>query len=165
MKLHTLIRNLPKLHKNPYGKRFIAASNKCTTKLLSKLLTTCLAKIICHFREYCNGIYNRTGVNCFWIVDNSQQVLNRLRKTNYFSPVKHFDSFDFSTLYSSIPHDSLKMALTSLVMETYRVRGCTLLHFLSHCGCTLFNFLSHCGCTLFNFLSCGCTHFLHFLSH
>ena len=59
---------LPKLHKNPYGKRFIAASNKCTTKSLSKLLTTCLAKIICHFRVYCNGIYNRTGVNCFWIV-------------------------------------------------------------------------------------------------
>ena len=114
---------LPKLHKNPYGKRFIAASNKCTTKSLSKLLTTCLVKIICHFREYCNGIYNRTGVNCFWIVDNSQQVLNRLRKTNYFSPAKHFDSFDFSTLYTSIPHDSLKMALTSLVMETYRVRG------------------------------------------
>ena len=53
----------------------------------------------------------------------SQQVLNRLRKTNYFSPAKHFDSFDFSTLYTSIPHDSLKMALTSLVMEAYRVRG------------------------------------------
>ena len=70
---------LPKLHKNPYGKRFIAASNRCTTKSLSKLLTTCLAKITCHFREYCNGIYNRTGVNCFWIVDNSQQVLNRIR--------------------------------------------------------------------------------------
>ena len=102
---------LPKLHKNPYGKRFIAASNKCTTKSLSKLLTACLATIICHFREYCNGIYNRTGVNCFWIVDNSQQVLNRLRKTNYFSPAKHFDSFDFSTLYTSIPHDSLKMHL------------------------------------------------------
>ena len=48
---------LPKLHKNPYGKRFIAASNRCTTKSLSKLLTTCLAKITCHFREYCNGIY------------------------------------------------------------------------------------------------------------
>ena len=105
---------LPKLHKNPYGKRFITASNRCTTKSLSKLLTTCLAKITCHFREYCNGIYNRTGVNCFWIVDNSQQVLNRIRKTNYFSPAKHFDSFDFSTLYTSIPHDSLKIALPSL---------------------------------------------------
>ena len=41
---------LPKLHKNPYGKRFIAASNRCTTKSLSKLLTTCLAKITCHSR-------------------------------------------------------------------------------------------------------------------
>ena len=31
---------LPKLHKQPYGTRFIAASNKCSTKPLSKLLTT-----------------------------------------------------------------------------------------------------------------------------
>ena len=29
---------LPKLHKKPYGSRFIAASNKCTTKQLSSLL-------------------------------------------------------------------------------------------------------------------------------
>ena len=36
-----------------YRKRFIAASNRCTTK---SLLTICLAKITCHFREYCNGI-------------------------------------------------------------------------------------------------------------
>ena len=36
---------LPKLHKNPYGKRFVAASHKCTTKALSKLLTTCFTTI------------------------------------------------------------------------------------------------------------------------
>ena len=46
---------LPKLHKNRYGQRFIAASNKCTTKSLSKLLTTCLAKITYHFKKYCSG--------------------------------------------------------------------------------------------------------------
>jgi len=35
---------MPKLHKNPYGHRFIAASTSCTTKPLSKLLiyTHCL---------------------------------------------------------------------------------------------------------------------------
>ena len=71
---------LPILHKKPYGKRFIAASNRCTTKPLSKLLTACLARITCHFKEYCNGIYNNTGVNCFWIIDNSQQVLSELHK-------------------------------------------------------------------------------------
>ena len=37
---------LPKLHKNPYGARFIAASNKCTTKQLSSLLTSCFKTIL-----------------------------------------------------------------------------------------------------------------------
>ena len=74
---------LPKLHKTPYGTRFIAASRRCTTKPLSKLLTVCLAKINEHFKQYCNGIHLRTGVNCYWIVDNSQQVLTSLNKINY----------------------------------------------------------------------------------
>ena len=56
---------LPKLHKNPYGARFIAASHKCTTKPLSKLLTSCLKLITNHFKQCCNGILCRTGVNCF----------------------------------------------------------------------------------------------------
>ena len=110
---------LPKMHKQPYGTRFIAASNKCSTKPLSKLLTTCLSMVSCHFRQYCSGIYCRTGVNCFWIIDNSQQVLSALSKINYFSTAKHFD---FSTLYTSIPHTSLKEALTSLIKEAYKVR-------------------------------------------
>ena len=53
---------LPKLHKNPYGTRFIAASYKCTTKPLSRLLATCLNTIISHFKQYCNGIYTQEQV-------------------------------------------------------------------------------------------------------
>ena len=34
----------PKLHKKPYGSRFIAASNKCTTKQLSSLLILLVLK-------------------------------------------------------------------------------------------------------------------------
>jgi hypothetical protein len=113
---------LPKLHKQPYGNRFIAASYRCTTKPLSRLLTSCLNTIINHFRQYCNGIYCRTGVNCFWVIENSQQVLSTLKKINYFSSAKHCDSYDFSTLYTSIPHDSLKQAMKYLIQEAYRVR-------------------------------------------
>ena len=90
---------LPKMHKQPYGTRFIAASNKCSTKPLSKLLTTCLSMISSHFRQYCSGIYCRTGVNCFWIIDNSQQVL--VKSTTFLL------LSIFSTLYTSIPHTSL----------------------------------------------------------
>ena len=35
---------------------------------------------------------------------------------------KHLDSYDFSTLYTSIPHTSLKQALTSLITDAYKVR-------------------------------------------
>ena len=98
---------LPKLHKQPYGKRFIAASYRCTTKPLSKLLTSCLNTIMNHFKQYCNGIYRKTGVNCFWVIENSQHVLSALSRINYFSSAKHSDSYDFSTLYTSIPHDCL----------------------------------------------------------
>ena len=113
---------LPKIHKKPYGARFIAASKTCTTKPLSKLLTSGLKLITNHFRQYCNGIFCRTGVNCFWVIDNSQQVLSTLNNINYFSTAKHLDSYDFATLYTSIRHDSLKQVLKSLIKEAYRVR-------------------------------------------
>ena len=42
---------LPKLHKTPYGTRFIAASNKCITKQLSSLLTSCFKTILIHYKK------------------------------------------------------------------------------------------------------------------
>ena len=48
---------LPKLHKKLYGSRFIAASNKYTTKQLSSLLTSSFKTILTHNKQYCDGIY------------------------------------------------------------------------------------------------------------
>ena len=71
---------LPKMHKNPIGSRFIAASNACTTKPLSKLLTCSLKLVTKHFKQYCEGITRNTGINCFWIIDNAVEVLKKLKK-------------------------------------------------------------------------------------
>ena len=87
---------LPKLHKNPYSYRFIAASSACTTKPLSKLLTQCLKLVLKHYSQYCAGIERKTGIN--WSTD----ILNSLTKMRRAS---HLDSFDFSTLYTKIPHN------------------------------------------------------------
>ena len=114
---------LPKLHKNPYGARFIAASNKCTTKQLSSLLTSCFKTILIHYKQYCSGIYKNTGVNCFWIIDNSMEVLDRLRNINRTSRAKSFYSFDFSTLYTNILHEALKTNIRNLIREAFKVRG------------------------------------------
>ena len=114
---------LPKLHKTPFGSRFIAASNRCTTKPLSSLLTACLHTVTLHFKEYCNGIFRNSGINCFWIINNSLQVLSLLSTLNVGSKAKHLDSFDFATLYTNIPHDSLKCNLKELITEAFKVRG------------------------------------------
>ena len=68
---------LPKMHKDPIGSRFIAASSACTTKPLSQLLTGSLNLVAKHYKEYCAGIARNTGVNSFWIIDNSMQVLSK----------------------------------------------------------------------------------------
>ena len=114
---------LPKMHKNPIGSRFIAASSKCTTKPLSQLLTCSLKLITKHYKQYCEGISRNTGVNCFWIIDNATEVLTRLKKLNRAKMAKHFDSFDFSTLYTNIPHDLLLHSISQLIREAYRIRG------------------------------------------
>ena len=114
---------LPKLHKKPYGSRFIAASNKCTTKQLSSVLTSCFKTVLTHYKQYCDGIYNHSGINCFWIVNNSTEVLDRLHKINKTSRARRFDSYDFATLYTNIPHNALKNNIRSLVREAFKIRG------------------------------------------
>jgi hypothetical protein len=61
-----------------YSSRFIAVSNRCTTKPLSGLLTICLTTILTHFTEYCNGIYRNTGVNGFLIHYNQTNAARSL---------------------------------------------------------------------------------------
>ena len=92
--------------------RFIAASNTCTTKQLTTLLTYCFTN---HFKQYCEGIFRNTGVNCFWIIHNSQQVLTTIQNLNATTKPKCFNSFDFFTLYTNIPHGSLKSNLCKLI--------------------------------------------------
>ena len=108
---------LPKLHKNPYGNTFIAASNKCTTKPLSRLLTNCLTTVFMHYNGYCNGIFMNTGVNCCWVISNSQSVLDSIQRLSNAA-----DAHSLNT-YTNIPHDSLKTNMKELIDEAFSVRG------------------------------------------
>ena len=81
MKLPKLY-NIPKMHKIPPKQRFIAASNMCTTKPMSNIITKCLKLILIQHRKYCNTIYRRTKVNMMWIVDNNKNVLTTIDELN-----------------------------------------------------------------------------------
>ena len=45
-----------------------------------------------------------------WILKNSKDLLDNLQSRS-FSQVSSIKTFDFSTLYTTLPHDKLKPAL------------------------------------------------------
>ena len=87
-----------------------------------------------HYKEYCKGIENRTGVNCFWVINNSTEVTNTLDMLRH---ARALDSFDFSTLYTNIPHSQLKTRMEELIRNAYNTRARCLPHGLRKRLCLL----------------------------
>ena len=105
---------IPKLHKNPYKQRYIVGSSKCSTKPLSLLLTKMLTAVKEKLQTYCATTYARSGVNQMWILKNSKELLVNLKSQN-FSQINSIKTYDFSTLYTTIPHDKLKTRLFDII--------------------------------------------------
>ena len=109
---------LPKLHKYPYKQRYIAGSSKCSTKNLSKILTVILSKIKEGLHSYCDTIYSRSGINHMWILKNSKSLVENLKNCSQ-TKIKSLKSYDFSTLYTTIPHSKLKKRLSNLIQKAF----------------------------------------------
>ena len=109
----------PKLHKSPYKQMFIAGSSKCTTKDLSCFLTKVLSTIKDVLVRYCNTKTSRSGVNNMWILKNSTSLLSSLDQLDVRTATS-VQTFDFSTLYTSIPHDILKSIISNLLHNAFR---------------------------------------------
>ena len=108
---------LPKLHKRPYKARFIANSSSCTTTKLPKLLTSCLTAIKAKVIKYCETVYERSGQNMFWPIKNSGEVLSKLKDIGYQST--RLSTYDFSTLYTTLPYNLIKEKLLDLIERTF----------------------------------------------
>ena len=87
------------LHKRRYKARFIANTSSCTTASLSRVLTSCLTAIKNHWIKCCEKTYEREGINYFWSIKNSTEILNKL-KTKGFQALT-ISTCDFSTLYTT----------------------------------------------------------------
>ena len=91
---------LPKLHKRPYKARFIANSSSCTTTSVSKVLTSCLTAIKNHWIKYCEKTYEREGLNYFWSIKNSTEILDKLKTKGFQAST--ISTYDFSKLYTTL---------------------------------------------------------------
>ena len=57
-------------------------------------------------------------MNQMWILKNSKELLEHLKSPN-FNHITSIKSFDFSTLYTTIPHDKLKNRLASITENSF----------------------------------------------
>ena len=106
-----------RLPKRPYKARYIANSSSCTTTVLSKLLTSCLTAVKKHWIRYYDIVYERDGINYFWSIKNSYDVLNKFKSKNF--QASKLSTYDFSTLYTTLPHHLIKDKLIDLINRTF----------------------------------------------
>ena len=83
--------------------------------LLAKLLNTIKDGLV----RSCNAKTSRNGVHNMWTLKNSTSLLSSLDQLDVCTATS-VQTFDFSTPYTSIPHDLLKSRISNLVHRAFR---------------------------------------------
>ena len=97
----------PKLHKNPLKFRFIIAAPNCSIKPLSKAITKIFKLFYRQVETYNSKCFYYSNVKTFWVIQNNEHVINSIKKLNKRGSLRSMATFDFSTLYTKIPHEKL----------------------------------------------------------
>ena len=97
-----------KMHKTPKNFRYITSGKESLFSVLSVAVSKCL-KLLVKLASSSFG-YQIKGIdNCIFIIDNRDRVIKFLNESNCDKiKSKCISSWDFSTLYTNIPHDKLK---------------------------------------------------------
>ena len=107
---------IPKLHKIPYKSRFITSAKLCCTTNLSKLVTEGLKLVRTFWNNYCKVIFKNSRINKFWSINNSLTFVNLLTSVH---KIRSISTFDFSTLYTSLPQDQLIEASHNFLQKPF----------------------------------------------
>ena len=106
---------LPKMHYSPPRCRFIVASSSCSTKPLSKVASTIYKHIFNQVRSFHSKSTFYKNYNRFWVIENSFPIVEKLSKLNEGKKARNVSTYDFSTLYTKLPHDELIKDLDEVV--------------------------------------------------
>ena len=97
-----------KMHKVPVSSRFITAGNNTVLSDLSSDVSKCLAKLQ-KTAFTCSKYHVKDIDNCIYIIDNRSKVISFMEKSNLSKQQKKcMSTWDFSNLYTNIPHRKLK---------------------------------------------------------
>ena len=113
---------IPKMHKSPVGARFIVASKTCSTKPLTEVISRVFKMLFNHVQNFHRKSRFYTSYNHFWVVQNSFPIIEKLEKINSRKNAKKISTFDFSTLYTTIPHNLLTEVLAEVISLVFQAK-------------------------------------------
>ena len=105
----------PKMHKTPSGQRFIIASKHCSSKPLSKAVSSAFKLIFNQIERFHTNAKFFKNYNKFWVLQNADPVIDILRDINSRKKAKSISTYDFSTLYTKLPHAKLITQLSKVI--------------------------------------------------
>ncbi len=110
-----IIQIIPKFHKTPVKFRTIISSSDSKIEIISKRLTKVLRFIMTKLKKYTSTMFNNIGINFNWIISNHKSILNDIKMLSKTKKMKNINTYDFTTLYTSIKHDEIKIALNNII--------------------------------------------------
>ena len=111
---------MPKMHKKPIGARFIVASKHCSTKPLTNVVSRVFKVLYQQVESFHKKSFFYSNYNKFWVVENSFPIIEKLNKINTRKKAKSISTFDFSTLYTTLPHHLLIKVLTEIIEFVFK---------------------------------------------
>ena len=106
---------MPKMHYSPSRARFIVASSTCSSKPLSQVISKVFKLIFHQVQSFHSKSTFYKNYNRFWVIENSKPIIEKLNHINDKKGAKDISTFDFSTLYTKLPHDDLVHVLHSII--------------------------------------------------
>ena len=106
---------IPKMHKTPIGARYIIASKRCSTKSTASAVSKAFRLIAYQMKNFHDKSKFYTNYHKYWIVQNISPIIEKLEEINRKKNAKIISAFDFSTLYTNIPHQLLITSLNEII--------------------------------------------------
>ena len=97
------------------GHRFIVASKVCCTKKVSKSVSNVFKLIFGQVESFHRKAKFNSNYQKFWVLQNVDPVIDILKKINKRKNAKSISTYDFSTLYTKIPHNDLIDRLSKII--------------------------------------------------
>ena len=105
----------PKMHYTPSRARFIVSSSKCSTKPLSRIISNTFKCFCNQIRSFHDKSRFYKNYNRFWVINNTKPFIDQLNIINTRKKAKEISTFDFSTLYTKLPHGDLIRVLNTII--------------------------------------------------